>query len=233
VNGNLPAKAKIPETVVILCPRRTAMDDTPKARHRSTDSEKIDRIEQVSVLVSLGQAKCAILKSIIKKFGVSRKTAGRYHRAAQNLLTRWSNRDRKRHFIEATSFYWGVIRSPGTSWRDKIKARQCLDALFGLEAPKELDISGKHKGRIEITTLEVVRPVLAARTEVPSQGVNHDTDLFPNPTPATPAALELGAGGVTPDAGHPGASIEEGGGVGPLPVLTRTERMVQPPSRKC
>jgi len=134
------------------------MTDTTK-RNRADTAELVDRIEKVAGLIAQGKTRGSILKAVCEQFQITRRQARNYYRHAQNLLVRWSGQDRKKHFVEASSFYRAVIQSAGPTWSEKIKARQCLDALYGLEAPRELRVSGKHDGPIEIRDIEVMRPV--------------------------------------------------------------------------
>src|SRR5262249_41792643 len=126
---------------------------------RADTAERVDSMEKVAGLIAQGKTRGAILKAVVEQFQITRRQAKNYYRHAQNLLVRWSGQDRKQHFVEAASFYRAVIQSAGPTWSEKIKARQCLDTLYGLGAPTEIRLSGKHDGPITIRDTEVVRPV--------------------------------------------------------------------------
>jgi hypothetical protein len=94
------------------------------------------RVEFTATLLGLGLSKSAIKKRLIEAYQCSARTCETYLSRAKDLLVQWSGQAKQEHFVEAVAFYRSVIQAQG-SVKDKLCARERLDALYGLEPPKE------------------------------------------------------------------------------------------------
>jgi hypothetical protein len=71
------------------------------------------------------------------------------------LLLEWSNKDPKEHQIEAVGFYTSVIQHPGTTMLEKMRARERLDALYGLDG-FTLTVKGGANGGVQLNVQAVI-----------------------------------------------------------------------------
>ncbi len=61
---------------------------------------------------------------------------------ARHLLLRRRSATRESMQAQSLGFYESVLRNPGADVADKLKARQRIDQLFGLEEPKRVEVGG-------------------------------------------------------------------------------------------
>jgi hypothetical protein len=107
-----------------------------------------ERIEMTAHLLAQAMLKGQIKRLLKAKWGCSARTCEVYLSRARKLLVEKSGRTRGEHFIEAAAFYRSVIQSPNASLRDKLQARERLDVLYGLEAPRDVRFTGVVGGVI-------------------------------------------------------------------------------------
>jgi len=76
----------------------------------------------------------------MKKWGVTYREARGYLKDAKDLLMRDLMRGRDEHRCESLAFYRSVILDPNASTADKIRARERIDKLLGLEQPVKAEV---------------------------------------------------------------------------------------------
>lgn len=116
-------------------------------------------------------------------------------RAREHILKQVSGRTRTQALESALAFYDSVIADEKQNMRDRLFARQRLDMIFGLDAPKNLHVSGPEGGVIEMalstemsTALETVygkNAVIDVTAQI-AAGNSRDETKAPAPVVAPP-----------------------------------------------
>lgn len=78
----------------------------------------------------------------MKEFGYSMRQATRYVEESKALLLERINRNALQHSSDSYEFYVKAINSDETEWRDKIRAREALDKLLGIQGFKAAAATG-------------------------------------------------------------------------------------------
>jgi hypothetical protein len=76
----------------------------------------------------------------MKKWGVGPAEARGYVKEARELLMQDLLRSKEEHRCDALAFYRSVILDPNASTVDKIRARERIDKLLGLEQPVKAEV---------------------------------------------------------------------------------------------
>jgi hypothetical protein len=111
------------------------------AIHRPTEQELEERIVVTSRALCRGLTKHEIKRAITSQYRVGWRTVETYLSRARALLIEESGRTRQQLVAEAFGFYNSVLSS-NASTADKIRARERIDRLFGLDAPMRQEIAG-------------------------------------------------------------------------------------------
>lgn len=90
-----------------------------------------------------GLRQAEVTKRACKQFGVSDDQARIYIQKSRDLLIKWSLKPREFHFNEVAAFCRSLIEDPAAKDRDKIAAARELSRLYGLYAPKRVEIEGE------------------------------------------------------------------------------------------
>lgn len=110
--------------------------------HKATNTEIRRRIEIVARLIGEKQAtKTEIHVACREQFNVHWRSADRYMVLARQFLLERHNKTREEVRSEAVSFNEGILRSDKTTIREKQEARRELNAIFGIYAPRQHQIS--------------------------------------------------------------------------------------------
>ena len=76
--------------------------------------------------------------------------------AARAAILAGTGRDREEHRAESLALYQAVIRAPGTSAKDRLRAQECIDRLLGLSAPLRHEVTGKDGAALPVANLAVL-----------------------------------------------------------------------------
>jgi hypothetical protein len=155
----------------------------PSAPGRSSSSarELEQRIEFTAYLlgqmVPKGQVKTLLRRRYQNRSGkpISARTCEDYISRAREKLIEWTQKPKEEHVTEAAAYYVTTIQNAQATISEKLRARERLDALYGINAP----IRHAHGGdpdappiqavpevrEIVVTTREEARQVLAALSE--------------------------------------------------------------------
>lgn len=115
---------------------------------KSTNKEMEGRVTKVASLMCNGLLRTQIHELCKREWGVGWRMAERYMARAREMLKSEVSKERADLVAGAVGYYMGVIRTPGVETRDKLKARERLDALLGLDMPS----------KSEVTTMAVIDP---------------------------------------------------------------------------
>lgn len=106
-----------------------------------------------------GHSKSAIVMMARSSWGVDHRTAFRYMARASKILSDSANLPLAEMRTRAMGFYESVMRDGKASHRDKIRAQERIDKLFGLEAPTRTEVTGHGGGPIRTKSDDDRRPV--------------------------------------------------------------------------
>ena len=136
-------------------------DHTSKPRkpsRKSTNAEIEERITAAEILICRCARRGEIHAHFAAKYDVCWRSTDRYVARARERLRQRSTRPRQDHFDESMTFYESVIRDKNARPQDKLRARQRMDELLGLDAPKRQEVAGPGGGPIQ----QEVLPILPA-----------------------------------------------------------------------
>lgn len=104
--------------------------------HKKPTKEEQKQIEkEVFELLTKGVYKEQVKTIIADTWGLQRRSVERYISHARKLMREAAGKDDDEHRSDAYSFYTSVLSDPDASHRDKIKARERIDKLYGLDKP--------------------------------------------------------------------------------------------------
>lgn len=104
-----------------------------------------------------GHSKHAIRIMAASTWSVDSRTSDRYMARAAKILNDAANLPRAELINRAMGFYESVMRSRDATYRDKLRAQERIDKLFGLEAPTRTELTGANGLPIEVKTQRVER----------------------------------------------------------------------------
>lgn len=102
---------------------------------KGTIEEEELRIRVVLELIAEGRPKGEIKKLVASQFGVAPRSVERYHSRALVRLRQETEKSITELRAESFAFYLSVIRNSKASLSDKLKARQRIDKLLGVDVP--------------------------------------------------------------------------------------------------
>ena len=162
---------------------------------KSTRKEVDERTEIIANMLALDVPTGRIKKFAKDKWGVRYRQTARYMARARDILVKWSQLTPEEHFIQAASFWRGVIQNPSTDIKDKMQARENLDRLFGIKPPEVHVLAGDPNAPIVVT----VESILAARKRVSEWRQDRFGEIAHDGNGAGNG--ETGAAGAVPGAG--------------------------------
>jgi len=139
---------------------------------KPTKLEKEARIDAVLLWISQGQSKGQIKQLAKAQWDISARTAERYLATCRNLLVKETDESREVLIANSISYYRNFLTSTKVSDLVKLRARERMDKLLGLEAPLKHEVSGRDGGPVKTQMIDPVRatqiagdPTLAGHAE--------------------------------------------------------------------
>ena len=120
------------------------MTDTPqKKRVRTTRETQALIVQLIQKMLGRGYHNSDIEPAITKKFEISHRSVERYITRARREMREEVENYLEHHRVDSFFFYRSVIENPKAVERDRIRARERIDKLLGLDtqAPSEKDLS--------------------------------------------------------------------------------------------
>lgn len=145
--------------------------------------------EMVAIALGRKQPKHVIKGMIRRKLAelsgvqpedVSARTCESYLARGRELILKLSDKPKAEHLLEAACFYRSVIMDPRSSAYVKLRCRERLDELFGLNPPLRREVIGKTQTSPRVTIDDLVTAYKKARQTL---GTGEAEDL------ASPACL--------------------------------------------
>lgn len=123
---------------------------------KPTQIELKNRAALVAEMLSQGLTRTQIHRACEQQWGVDWRTTDRYVNRAKTLLQAEIEQDKPILTAVSAGFYNSMIRKATATDKDKLVARQRLDALMGLDAPTRQEIAGAGGGAL--STVHVFIP---------------------------------------------------------------------------
>ncbi len=111
---------------------------TMKSKPRKSTSKEIEeRVSEVADLLASGATKTQLHAMGREKWAIHWKTMDGYCARARERLLADLNRPKPELRLESFSFYQGIADDESQPGHTRVRARQRIDELLGLDAPKE------------------------------------------------------------------------------------------------
>lgn len=131
---------------------------------KPTRLEHDERCDYVAKLMVRCLSKYEINRLMRERFGVCARTVENYRARVKETWAKDAVRGRDQMRSESLAFYESIQREPKVSAQARIRARQCIDVLFGLIAPTKHEVSGP--GGLPIQTAQVHIDMAAVQRRV-------------------------------------------------------------------
>ena len=130
---------------------------------KATNEQIEERVTEIEMMLGRAMRRGQIVRVISEKHVVDWRTVDSYiSRARENMLKRL-NKTREEHRYDGLTFYESVILSNEASIADKIRARQRIDEMLGLDSPRavmaKIDVGGEAAREVSSTVLESLQLV--------------------------------------------------------------------------
>lgn len=151
---------------------------------------------------------------VAARYGISRRTVERYLRRAREEMRAEIGRDKPDLQAESLEVYRSILMDEDAKPIEKIKARERMDKLLGLEAP--VKVASTDKEGNDLLTREQrqahLEAILREQVEQSEQAGQHGTEDRPGETASGAVETERsGAAQAEPPAANSG-SVDDGGG---------------------
>ena len=109
---------------------------------KPTAREIEKRVDECVDLLTGGRRKHEIVDRFHRRYGVGWRTTARYLARARGEMLNRLQKPREEFRAESLSFYESLIAAKASTIREKLLARQQIDELLGLNAPRRTEMSG-------------------------------------------------------------------------------------------
>ena len=104
--------------------------------HNKPDkARKIEIQAFVLDLLLKGVLTGAVKEKVESQYGLKRRSVEPYLRRAREEMREATGKDDEAHRTDAYCFYNSILTDPDASHKDKLRARERIDKLFGLDKP--------------------------------------------------------------------------------------------------
>lgn len=111
-------------------------------RVRPTRVEHAKRIEFVRNMLASGFSKGEIKTVTKATYGIKSSTVGRYVSRARERMLQETGKQKAEHVADSYEFYRKIQANPDEKSIVRLKARERIDKLLGLETPQRRELSG-------------------------------------------------------------------------------------------
>ena len=123
------------------------MDNAPprKPARKPVQAEHAQRVASAMEMLLEGKSDGQVKRAVAERFGLSPRTVERYLRRAREKMVESTGKPADALRAEALAVYQTIIDDPEAENRDRIKARERIDKLLGLE------IHHSFAGKLEVS----------------------------------------------------------------------------------
>ncbi len=127
----------------------TTTESTPSPRKYLSKDEQSVLVRLIQRMIGLGKYKSEIKTAIAIRYHLSRRSATRYFDRARNEMQTFVERDDDLHRTDSYYFYLGIIENPDSTQHERIRARERIDKIMGIELPNQYHQSKKFNKTVE------------------------------------------------------------------------------------
>ena len=120
------------------------MDDAPQSRQSLSEDQRTLLLRLVKKMLGMGKYPSEIKQAVSQKFHLSRRSVERYMKRARREMVENLNIPVKEHRAEALYFYRSVVSDPNSSQRERLRARERIDKLLGLDIPAKIQVEDEE-----------------------------------------------------------------------------------------
>lgn len=119
---------------------------------RPPDAVIAGRVAEAVVILSHrpGVHRCELHKLLCQRWNCHWRTVDRIVSRAREEMRKRYGRTREEMRNDSAAFYEAMMNDPKATPADKRQARRAYDELFGLDAPKQMQVTGPEGGPQEI-----------------------------------------------------------------------------------
>ncbi|QDT94479.1 hypothetical protein [Gimesia algae] len=146
----------------------------PRVRTSRQRSEQIVRL--IKKMIGRGSYLSEIKTAIAEEFNLSRRSVERYITRARREMLKEVEQGLEQHRADSLYFYRSVIDSPKSTERDRLRARERIDRLLGLDTKA----TPRKKAWLRKLTPEALRKMSNAELEATRQRVIREREQSPD-----------------------------------------------------
>lgn len=122
---------------------------TPSPRRYLTQDEQTVIVRLIKKMIGLGRFTSEIKTAISAEYGLSRHSVTRYVNRARREMREFLEQDLDQHRADSYFFYRSIIEHPDASNHERIRARERIDKIMGLEIPSKYQLNQDFNKSIE------------------------------------------------------------------------------------
>ncbi|QDV21102.1 hypothetical protein Pan153_57840 [Gimesia panareensis] len=127
----------------------TTTEPTPSPRRYLSKAEQTVVVRLIQKMIGLGKFTSEIKTAIAARYNLSRRSATRYLHRARHEMQEFVERDDDLHRTESFYFYLSVIENPDSTGNQRLRARERIDRIMGIELPNQYHQKRKFSKSVE------------------------------------------------------------------------------------
>ena len=151
-------------------------DSPPQPRVRTSPQRSEQIVRLIKKMIGRGSFISEIKTAIAEEFQLSRRSVERYLTRARREMLDEVEQNLEHHRADSLFFYRSVIDSPKSTERDRLRARERIDRLLGLDTKA----TPRKKAWLRKLTPEVIRNMSSEELEATRQRVIREREQSPD-----------------------------------------------------
>ncbi|QDT27823.1 hypothetical protein Enr10x_31570 [Gimesia panareensis] len=120
---------------------------TPR-KYLSKDEQTVV-VRLIKKMIGLGRYTSEIKTAIAAEYGFSRHSVTRYVNRARREMREFVEQDVDLHRVESYYFYRSVFDNPDSTQHERLRARERIDKIMGIELPNQFHQNKKFNKSLE------------------------------------------------------------------------------------
>lgn len=110
-------------------------DLVKKTKQNISKEQQLQLIRLIKKMLGMGKYASEIKKAVNQEYGLSTRSVERYITRARREMVKHTKVSLEDHVAEAYYFYRGILTDPESTQRERLRARERIDKLLGLDQP--------------------------------------------------------------------------------------------------
>lgn len=106
-----------------------------KPKRNISKEQQIQLVRLIKKMLGMAKYTSEIKKAVQQKYGLSTRSVQRYITRARREMVKHTKSSIEDHVAEAYYFYRGILTDENSTQRDRLRARERIDKLLGLDSP--------------------------------------------------------------------------------------------------